>query len=747
MAISVIGTPTTGTSGASTATSLNINLASTTVGAFNVIGLSINSTASAGDPIPTVPTGWSVIGEKSKTGTPWHHLIVIGRIYQSGDPTSLTISWSLTGNGSAGCAAYSGVDTTTPVITATEVLASSKSASNTSWDTGSITTAGSRWICAAFANRSSGTWSALTDTQRYTQITASSANIAYEDSNGAVASGTYNKTATYSVSTSVGNMVIFALNPATTGTNYSNSPADNVGITDIVSTSLSGSTAPNDPVGITDSVTAILQPTSVSQSDPIGISDSATAIKDTLVSNWLNQTGKLYVAHRGGDNDWVEMTRYAYTQAIANGVTAINIDAVKCSTGEFVASHDTTTGRVFGTNYTIASTPWSTLQSLTTTNGGYPIELVSDLLAAFPNVVVFLENKGNSSDDTALLNMLDSYGGASRIIIKQYYTAATVATDAHARNYTTWGYYYAADLTNLASTQSRWDLLGLDYLDTNAADWTNIKSYGKKVLGHVIPSAAGATQAFSLGADGIMTGKILGVVPGAVNDPVGITDVVTIATGKGQTVSDPVGITDNVSNLLSRVQNPADPVGITDAVSTTLNYIININDVLGITDSPSASGAGNKSSNASESVGITDSIQQSLNGIRTTADSVGISDLVQAGLALPRAATDSVGITDNVTIIMNYNISIADAVGLLDSVGAILGGPKTITNSDGVAIADFVVYSLTSNLPPVVIVFPANPNIGGQSFDYANVKSAIDTLIRLRAANANIGGEWFGYGQ
>lgn len=444
-----------------TNTSIAVALGSTVVGALNVIEITGDSTGTGIAPVGMAIPGWALVGEKADTNAATasssSYIGVFYRVFQAGDPSSVTATWTNAGQMVAVCTSWTGFDTTAPVP---YFVAAELSAATTSYTISGTTGTAAGTLAYGAANRAGSTaWTGLSDIARaQVQISTAGVTMVSRVVDAEVAGGTaFTKTMT-GTSTSVGVSWAYVVKSAV-------------------------ATPPPGPTG--------------------------------LLATWLGKL-PLYVAHRGGSTDYVEMTRAAYTSAMAYGATAINIDAVRCSTGEFVASHDTTTGRVFGTNYTIGTTPWSTLSTLTTSVGGYPIEKVADLLAAFPNVVVFVENKGNTADDAALLDVLDAAGGKGRIVIKQYYTAAQVSTDAKARGYTTWGYYYAADLVNLASTHSRWDLLGLDYLDTNTADWTTIKSYGKPVLGHVIPSVAGAAQAFNLGADGIMTGKIVGVIPRAV---------------------------------------------------------------------------------------------------------------------------------------------------------------------------------------------------------------------------------------
>lgn len=295
---------------------------------------------------------------------------------------------------------------------------------------------------------------------------------------------------------------------------------------------------------------------------------SATLSRLLRTQQWLANESPLDVAHRGGDADWVEMTRYAYSQAIAYGAKVLNVDGWMTTDGVWVASHDNSLLRVFGVNVNISDSTWDQIKNLTTTTGGYPIEKVADLLAAFPQVLWFVENKHASSLDASFLNLLDAGGGPDRIIVKAYYTAATVAADAHARGYLTWGYYYPADLANFSSTHSRWDILGLDFTDTTPADWAMLKATGKKVIAHVIMSVANANQAFAEGADGVMTGKVIGVIPPA-QASLALTAGASLAgTGlpaSGQAVMVSAGATLGVAGQLST----GGPAGLTAGASVS----------------------------------------------------------------------------------------------------------------------------------------------------------------------------------
>lgn len=233
---------------------------------------------------------------------------------------------------------------------------------------------------------------------------------------------------------------------------------------------------------------------------------------DSLLAN-----KPIYVAHRGGSADWVEETFFAYTQAYNWNINlALEISIWQTSDGIWVASHDQTTGRMFGTDLDIPTNTYATLSSLRTTTGNYPIAKLTDILTAYADGsrVFFIDDKGQQ-DTTGLLNILDTYGGKNNFIAKGFGSSTTWADAASARGYQTWGYYYDADVGNgnLSATQSHWSLLGMDALAATSGDWTAVKSYGKIVLAHIIATAAQKSTATGFGADGYVASGVQEVVP------------------------------------------------------------------------------------------------------------------------------------------------------------------------------------------------------------------------------------------
>jgi len=232
---------------------------------------------------------------------------------------------------------------------------------------------------------------------------------------------------------------------------------------------------------------------------------------DTILRNT-----PIWVAHRGGSVSWpYEETLQAYTYAdrwAAPAVMAFECSVFQSSDGVWVASHDPNTGRVFNADYDIRTTPWATLQTLTSIVGGYPIARLDELLDAFPDRAWFVDNKAFTAF-TTFLSLLDGRGGPGRFVVKSYGGGgATQVAQAKAAGYQTWGYFYETDTPTLAANQGRWDLLGEDYGATSGT-WTQIKSYGKPVLAHILPNAAAKATADQYSPQGFMVSGVEAIIP------------------------------------------------------------------------------------------------------------------------------------------------------------------------------------------------------------------------------------------
>lgn len=248
---------------------------------------------------------------------------------------------------------------------------------------------------------------------------------------------------------------------------------------------------------------------------------AAPAPSSTPVQQW-RATAPFYIAHRGGDADWVEGTADAYARAVAwNPALALEIPVRLTADGVWVVSEDPTTGRVFGTDDQISRTTWAALSALRTVRGHHPMaRLVDDVLAVLPrNRVVFVDDKPNA-DIPGFLQLLGKFGGPARFVVKSYWQSADLPRQAHQLGYLTWGYYYADNMKSFPATQGRFDLLGLNY-DAPAADFAALRATGKPVVAHVIGSAAAAATGLAKGAAGLMVSDVQQVVPhvGATDGP------------------------------------------------------------------------------------------------------------------------------------------------------------------------------------------------------------------------------------
>jgi hypothetical protein len=234
-----------------------------------------------------------------------------------------------------------------------------------------------------------------------------------------------------------------------------------------------------------------------------------------------------YVAHRGGSDNWPEMSLYGYTQSGFWGVGALELSLARTSDGVWFGLHDATLDRTSGTTgFTASAHTWAEVQAYAitaagTTNSSLPAQPYmrwEELMAAYYDThVIFVDPKNASSAAlrTELLDMMDAMPGTptDRFVAKFYGVSGNAgntsgwAFDAVQRGYQSWGYFYQADAANFATYQGRWTILGMDYT-ADASTWSTILSYGKPVIGHIIPNAAAATTAFNYGATGIMVSGV-----------------------------------------------------------------------------------------------------------------------------------------------------------------------------------------------------------------------------------------------
>jgi hypothetical protein len=459
VAIARAGTAALSNSGGSAATTATATLASTNPGDYNIIVVSANTSgATSPDPAQTCTGGsgtWTTIATSEKSGSPSHRLTAFGKFYVAGDANP-TVTIAASGNIENAAIAYSGVDTTTPIASG-EAQAQAQASSSTAFATPSITTAAARWLISAAGDRTASTTWTGTDSLLLTGAAANAANLIVQDSNGMVAAGTYSRTLTASAATSVGNALIFALNPASSGTIYSDSATMTSGSSLSGAGNVGNSATMTSGSSLTGSATASL----AASAGMTSASSLAGAARTPIVQQLLTG-GTQWPAHRDGTYaTYGEETLEGYTAALAQYSKAIlEISVWDTSDGVYVCSHDQTLTRVFGDSRTITSVTWANLSpngsSTTgrpvTTVGGNPLRRIEEILDAFPHALFIVENKHGTNQGT-LSTLLDSHG-AGRWMFKGPYNDTANANIAAGHGAPMWLYFYPSQLGSLSTTYS-----------------------------------------------------------------------------------------------------------------------------------------------------------------------------------------------------------------------------------------------------------------------------------------------------
>lgn len=232
----------------------------------------------------------------------------------------------------------------------------------------------------------------------------------------------------------------------------------------------------------------------------------------------LLATPGFIMAHRGFGSNRPEETMRAFTDAVHIGAKCLDCDINYSSDLVPVLHHDADTSRMTGQNFTIATTPWATLEPLLNTSAltinpaqpSAPMGRLEQLLAAYGGThTISVEIKvASASHINRLLDLLERYisNAQAWCIIELPRAAQTAAAAAKARGYVTSGIYFDAEIDDVATTGQVFTMIGLNW-DATVAQWSAAVATGKTVWGHVISSQAQATQATSRGANGLKVSR------------------------------------------------------------------------------------------------------------------------------------------------------------------------------------------------------------------------------------------------
>ncbi len=113
------------------------------------------------------------------------------------------------------------------------------------------------------------------------------------------------------------------------------------------------------------------------------------------------------LGHRGASQDFPENTLEAFSGAVAQRADGVELDVMRCATGELVVCHDEWLDRLAGLHWEVASTPWRKLAKVDVGSrlGFAParLPLLDDVFDALPSsTLINVELKCLTLDDHGL---------------------------------------------------------------------------------------------------------------------------------------------------------------------------------------------------------------------------------------------------------------------------------------------------------------------------------------------------------
>jgi len=113
------------------------------------------------------------------------------------------------------------------------------------------------------------------------------------------------------------------------------------------------------------------------------------------------------LGHRGASADFPENTVPAFLGALAQGADGVELDVMRCGSGELVVCHDDGLERLAGLPWRVAATPWAILRTADVGTklgfGPATIPRLDDVFDALPpDAVVNVELKSEGLDDGGL---------------------------------------------------------------------------------------------------------------------------------------------------------------------------------------------------------------------------------------------------------------------------------------------------------------------------------------------------------
>jgi hypothetical protein len=243
----------------------------------------------------------------------------------------------------------------------------------------------------------------------------------------------------------------------------------------------------------------------------------------TTAATLTSQT-PFYIAHRGGGDNWPEMTAYAYEQATQLPfVHAIEVSVCLSADGVLVCSHDPTTERLTDIPYVIAEESWETLapllvsakETMNPEQEPRPFTRFDDIVDRYmSDFVIFVEPKVPEAVDPLMAKMV-ALGQPERVVWKQPINQPHFGRAKRA-GFTTWGYvlneagHLGENLENYAGS-TEIDFLGVQRSREEsfiARVSTAAYRKGKDTIIWPIRDADDRARGLRLGCEGMMTSNI-----------------------------------------------------------------------------------------------------------------------------------------------------------------------------------------------------------------------------------------------
>lgn len=219
----------------------------------------------------------------------------------------------------------------------------------------------------------------------------------------------------------------------------------------------------------------------------------------------IRTDGKFAFAHRGGSNDWPEHTMRAYTNAVATGITGLEISVAKTSDNVWIGCHDDSLARVGGPTQKVANLTYAQIAEAMQDSEYMPVRLI-DLLKAYGHShVIAVDPKYEIGKWGDLRSVLEPY--KSNIVMKYFGDADWAFNLWKTDGFATLAYAYESNIAQAWYTQmlanQNLDCIMMEY-HAPVSVWNRLKTSGKILLSHITSDQQQIDEGASKGAQGTM---------------------------------------------------------------------------------------------------------------------------------------------------------------------------------------------------------------------------------------------------